>query len=110
MYENDVFGIDKAGFQLFISRRQEYTLWVLSRWKPQFFNLYLDITWVRKCSMFNCYAETFTSWLCTVVDPDRTNIITIVNDSSVSQFANLGFALERKIKDFGTLRRLIKRQ
>lgn len=30
MYENDVFGIDKTGFQLFISRRQEYTLSALS--------------------------------------------------------------------------------
>ena len=40
------------------------------------------------------------------MDPDRTNIITIVNGSSVSQFASLSFALECKIKVFGTLRRL----
>ena len=36
----------------------------------------------------------------------RTNIIKIVSGSPVSQFANLGYALESKIEDFGPLKPL----
>jgi len=38
----------------------------------------------------------------------RTYIIKIVSGSPVSQFANLSYALERKIEDFGPLKPLKK--
>lgn len=95
----------KIIFDLFVSCPQEYTLSALTRWKTQFFNLNLDITIVAKSAIVHWRMSCLTNVQNHQMVMYSTNIIKIVNGSSVSQFANLGLALERKIKAFGTLRR-----